>query len=172
MKNILNIILLLVCTVTYSQRITFEEVLALKNKDEIKIKEYLVGNGWEILHEHYSKKYKFGDIRFAYDNKNPDREIPLFIKYFHREKKLTNNILEFEVCKKEIFDDYLAQFKLLDYVLIDTKADSNQTIETYKNATATILIKIFPVENYFGRKQTFYTFVIKDNNFKEKKIKN
>ena len=171
MKNIIIIILLLTCSVTYSQRITFGEVLALKNKDEIEIKEYLTRKGWEILHEHYTEKHKFGDIRFAFDNKNSDREIPLFIKYYHREKKIVNNIIEFEVCKKEIFEEYLTQFKLLNYILIETKVDINQTVETYKNETTTILIKILPVENYYGRKKTFYTFVIKDNNFKEKKIK-
>lgn len=76
------------------------------------------------------------------------------------------NRIEFEISKKTIFDEYLKQFKALDFKLIATKTDLNQTVETYKNETTEIQIKIIPVANYYGKQQTFYKFYITNNNYK------
>ncbi len=171
MKNILTILFLLIFSISFSQNITFEEILNLKSKNQSEVKKYLKNKDWEIMHQHYSKELKFGDIRFSFDNKNPDRQIPLFITFYHEANDFTKNRIEFEISNKEKFDKYLIQFKSLDFKYVDTKNDVNQTVETYQNETTTIQVTIMPVENYYGKQQTFYKFYIIDNNYKRTEYK-
>ncbi|MCL9807446.1 hypothetical protein NAT51_18105 [Flavobacterium amniphilum] len=166
MKNKLFILFFFVFSVSFSQNITFVKVLNLKNKSLSEVKKYLKDENWEIMHYHFSKEHKFGDIRFSFDNKNPDRQIPLFITFYYEGQDLMKNRIEFEISKKEIFDEYLAQFKTLDFKLTGSKTDRNQTVETYKNDTTTINVKTIPVANYYGKQQTFYKFYITDNTYK------
>ncbi|WP_396218616.1 hypothetical protein, partial [Flavobacterium sp.] len=65
----------------------------------------------------------------------------------------------------EKFDKHLTEFKSLDFDYITTIVDANQTKEFYKNNSTTIEVIIMPVNNYFGKQQTFYTFNIFDNSF-------
>ncbi len=171
MKYKLIILFLFVFTISFSQNMTFEKILSIKNKNLSEVKKYLKNENWEIMHEHFSKQFKFGDIRFSFDNKNPNREIPLFITFYYEANDLVKNRIEFEISNKTIFDDFLNQFKSLDFKFINSKSDVNQTIETYKNETTTVEVKIIPIENYYGKQQTFYKFYIIDNNYKQTEYK-
>jgi hypothetical protein len=117
------------------------------------------------MHQHYSKEEKFGDIRFAFDNKSADRQIPQYITFYHQNEKKENNRIQLQVLNKEKFDKHLTEFKSLDFDYITTIVDANQTKEFYKNNSTTIEVIIMPVNNYFGKQQTFYTFNIFDNSF-------
>jgi hypothetical protein len=150
---------------SFSQNMTFVDILSLKDKNKSEVIKFLNEYNWEIMHKHYSKEEKFGDIRFAFDNKSIDRQIPQYITFYHQNEKKENNRIQLQVLNKEKFDKYLTEFKSLDFEYITTIMDANQTKEIYKNNTTTIEVIIMPVNNYFGKQQTFYTFYIFDNSF-------
>lgn len=165
MKNKFLILFLFIFFSTFSQNMSFVDILSLKDKNKTEVIKYLKKNNWEILNKHYSKEHKFGDIRFAFDNKNTDKQIPQYLTFYHQNEKKENNRIQLEVLNKEKFDKYLNELKSLDFKFIITKVDANQTKEIYKNKTTTIEVIIMPVDNYFGKQQTFYTFYITDNSF-------
>lgn len=165
MNNKFLILFLFIFFSAFSQNMSFVDILSLKDKNKTEVIKYLKKNNWEILHKHYSKEHKFGDIRFAFDNKNTDRQIPQYLTFYHQNEKKENNRIQLEVLNKEKFDKYLNELKSLDFKFIITKVDANQTKEIYKNKTTTIEVIIMPVDNYFGKQQTFYTFYITDNSF-------
>lgn len=165
MKRIISLLFILASSVSFSQNVTLEEVIGLKNKNLLEVKNYLKDRNWEIMHEHFSKKLKFGDIRFSFDNENPDREIPLYLTFYHEANEMTKNRVEFEVTSKEKFDSYLTELKSSNFSLINSKTDVNQTVDTFKDEFTTIEVKTIPVENYYGKQVTFYKFYILDNNY-------
>lgn len=165
MKYKLALLIALFFSVSFAQSITLEEVLALKNKNKVETKDYLTTKNWEMMHDHYSEEFKFGDIRFSFDNKNPDRQLPVCIGFYYEGDDLTKNRIIFETSSKDKFDDFVVQFTALDFKLINSKSDVNQTTETFKNETATIEATIMPVENHDGSQKVFYKFYITDNNY-------
>lgn len=167
MKQIISLLFILISSVSYSQSITLEEVLELKNKNHREVKKYLQDRNWKIMHEHFSKELKFGDIRFSFDDANPDREIPLYITFYHEANEITKNRVEFQVTSKEKFDSYVSQLKSSNFNVISSTTDANQTVDTFKDEFTTIEMKTIPVENYHGKQVTFYKFYLLDTNYKK-----
>ena len=70
---------------------------------------------------------------------------------------------------QEVFDSYLNQLKELNFKVVSSKTEKNITIESYKNETTIIEVKIRFVENHFGKQRTFYSFYITDTNYTQTK---
>lgn len=168
MKHYITALLLFFFTLSFSQNIDFEDILNIKTKNASEVKEFLLNKNFKIAQEHYSKEMKFGDILFLSQNKQ-DNEIPTSIAFYYEGNDLTKNRINFEMNNQEVFDRYLNQLKELNFKVVSTKTEKNITIESYKNETTTIEIKIRFVENHFGKQRTFYSFYITDTNYTQTK---
>lgn len=171
MKHIFSLFFILTFSCVFSQNLTLEEIVNLRNEQFKDVKKLLLNKNWEIMHEHYSNEYKFGDIRFAFDKNNIDKQMPTYITLYHESNEISKNRIEFSLLNKEKFDSYLAQLKTSDFKYVNSKLDVNYTTEIYKNATTTIEVQTMPVENYYGKQQTFYSFLIIDSNYKKTEYK-
>jgi hypothetical protein len=164
MKKIITLLLLITFSTGFSQNQTLSEILELKKKNKSEVKEYLLDKNWKVMHDHYSEEMKFGDIRFAYGNSNPDKQTPEYVNFYHQGDELVNNRIEYVVSDTAKFDLLLGQIKSSGFKFISTKDDINQVTEIYQNETTTIEVKTKPADDYFGI--SFYTFYITDNNYK------
>ena len=170
MKSVIIVFFVLFnCSSSFSQNLTFKEILELRNQNYSFAKKELKAKNWGLGHEHFSEEMNFGDLQFLYDNNNVDKQARSSLTFFHSSNDLSKNRIQFVVLNEKSYNDYLRQLKSLDFKFIESKNDVNQTVEVYKNSKSVVKVIVMPVENYFGRQQTFYTFYITDIAFQPTK---
>lgn len=125
-----------------------------------KAKEYLISNNWKIMADRYSKEFRFGDMRFANQNENQDKQNVLYINFYFDSDQIAQNRIEFRTFQKEKFDLYLDELKLSNFKYIASKSDENQSSEIYKNESTTVEVKTFPYNQ-----KVLYTFYIIENSY-------
>jgi len=169
MKNLFIIYCFFILSPAFSQNLKLEDLLLLQKKTHSEVKKYLVNKGWKIMHEHYSDEKKFGDIRFSFNNDSKDTSAASYLTFYYEGKLISQNRIEFEMLKRQSFDLYLSDFEHEGFKYEQTKKDLNQSTDIYNNNSVNIEATIMPVKNYYGKEQTFYTFLIIDKKFEKKK---
>ena len=162
MKTLLNLILVLSLSNSFSQNLTLDELISLRKKQIASVEEYLNAKNWNFLSAAQPYETTLGDVVFVYKKNEYDDSAQAFIKYFYNDDFSTVRV-NMQVARKEIYNLYLARIKSLGCKLIKSSIEDNEIIKIYKGATTTILVTIATQKDEFESTKTFYNFFIVEN---------
>lgn len=155
MKN-LYIILLFINFTGYSQNISLDEIISIKNKNLQDVKNLLIPKGWYIFSELEPTKSESGKFVFAvkseWKNKHQDfSTYESFIEYhFTLDSKVDK--INYNTGSKKAYKAILKRLEVLNYKKISNKNEIKSNIMIFSNEKN--LVKIEIINN--ARVKNFY----------------
>ena len=139
MKNKFLILLLCSC-LSYSQNLSFEEFLSLKNKNAVEANFFLNGKGWHLFSELEPELDKQGIVVFKMQEEKSNRD------FWHGEtlmecrsyKNANVSELKFITASEEIFRLYVNHIKRSNYKVVSSSSNNKVKSYTYQNDKLTI----------------------------------
>ncbi|MBS1580558.1 MAG: hypothetical protein JST29_13070 [Bacteroidetes bacterium] len=160
MKKVLFFLALSIFTFKiYSQNITLDEVINLRNKDVTDVEEYLTNKNWTLLNAKEGYGTTMASIGFAYNKSSYDDRAESFIKYYYSDETETKRI-SWQINRKDKYSILLGQLKAKGVTLLNTKVKDGSIIKYYQGKTLTFVVSIDTDTDYIETKTTYNIFII------------
>lgn len=162
MKTIFTIFSLLFFSLSFSQNLTINELISLREKHFTEVTEYLMNKNWEYGNENNPNGKTMGNISYSFDKQNSKSENVYFLSFYYLNN--SPNRLEFQTLQNEKYRLYIAQMKSLGLKKIYSKKEKNKSTEIYQGKKVSIKASIeTEKDNDIGQK-TYYFFLVLSNN--------
>lgn len=146
----------------YSQNITLDDAINLRNKDVTGVEEFLTDKGWTLLSAKEQNETSMASIGFAYNKTSYDDRAESFIRYLYSESTETKRI-SWQINRKEKYSIVLGQLKAKGVTLINTKVKDGSIIKYYQGKSLTFEVSINTDTEYYGDTKTTYNIFIVTN---------
>jgi hypothetical protein len=134
MKNVLLFLVFYSC-LNYSQNLSFDEFLSLKNKNTVEVNLFFKGKGWHLFSELKPQLDKQGIIVFKMEKQKSNVNFwngeTLIECYSYKNANVSK--LRFTTASKEIFNSYLTHIKKLNYKVVSSSIKDKVNNYTYQN---------------------------------------
>lgn len=162
MKRNLTYLFLLISIMVNAQKISLDDLIALRKKDIVAVEENLTSKGWSLLKSSESIDGDFAQVTFAYNKSAYDDKADSFIDYYDS-SHLNLKRIKVQVHKTEDYNSLLARIKSIGFKLIDSNVKEGEIIKFYQGATTTIQVKISTDKDESNSTYTIYTLLIVSN---------
>lgn len=149
-------------TQSYSQNLSFDQVLNLRKNNLAQVEEYLSSRGWSFLEGAASTDSTLASATFTYKRSTYEDKAESFLLFVSSSDNSSNRV-RLQVVKKDIYELYLARIKALGCKLIKSEIVDGGIIKVYQGATTTIKINILTDKDEDYSTKTAYLFFILDN---------
>ncbi len=152
MKNrILLLVFTLITFNSFSQKLSFSEVLKLREMSIGQVEEYLTSRGWGLTEEIEESQYSRAMNVFSFGDES-------FISYYFSTEGV--GLISVGFYKREEYSQYLAEIKKIGCDMVDSRMEDGDIVKYYSNASLYFKIITSTTENSFGEKSTFFSILI------------
>jgi hypothetical protein len=149
-------------TQSYSQNLSFDQLLSLRKNNLAQVEEYLSSRGWSFLEGTASTDSTLASANFTYKRSTYEDKAESFL-LFVTSSDNTSNRIRIQVVKKDIYELYLARIKALGCKLIKSEIVDGTILKVYQGATTTIKINILTDKEEDYSTKTIYNFFLAGN---------
>lgn len=160
--TVLVLTLLFTNLISFSQNLSFDQILSLRKKSLATVEEYLTSNNWNFYDATEPEYGTLGKAIFSYKMSTFDDKAESFLYYYYSSTTGTKRI-DVQVVKKDIYNVYLSRIKALGCKLIKSEIKNGQIEKTYQGATTTITVSVATSKDDYYSTSTYYHFFIVDN---------
>lgn len=149
MKKYLLIIIFIFCNQLFSQNLTIDELINLRDSNISSVEEFLSGKQWKLIKSEEPTERNFGSIMFAYNKSDYDNSATSFVRYIYSNTSYTRRI-GIQINSLEKYNSYLSRIKqVIGCKLISTKINDDGILKVYGCKGITFMVKVKSTSNYY-----------------------
>lgn len=152
---------MLLSITSYSQNVTFEEVLKLSKFNLTKVEEYLGNKGWNYAGTSvdYGKEF----VVFNYGKSAFSDAAQSFILYKEGPPD-GRNILIFQLNNVQRYNSIVSRLGSLKFKYYDSKVENGKIIKGYLREGCILLVTVSTGKDHFDSTRTLYSFTLMTEN--------
>ncbi|MFV0150266.1 hypothetical protein OBJ95_06600 [Empedobacter falsenii] len=132
MRKILLIITIILSQSSYSQNISFEEIVNLRSKSIGYIDDILLEKEWELIDSEYEDQAGYRQIVYGYNLNHFDLLNTEYLLVFEISNNIENNKITFQTSDKKVYLEYLNNIKSKGK-LFHSRIEDKNVVKFYRN---------------------------------------
>lgn len=162
MQKVYILLLCLFSFSIYSQTITLDDIVYVRDKDIATVEEYLSKRDCKLISVNEPADGNMGEIIFAYKKNQFTDDANAFIIYYYSDITKTKRIV-MQVNGNILYNSFLNRIKSLGLKLIDSKVVDGEIIKTYQGKTTTVVVNVAILKDSDGITNNQYFFNFRSN---------
>lgn len=142
-KNLQILILLFITNFTFSQNLTFDELISFRKKQITEINDFMLTKGWSF---NDTKTYEDGSksVFWSYNGQNHDSSNYWLTVYLNEELQ---DGIKYQTISSTTFNSIKLRIKQLGYKLTESRIEDKGLVSVYETETNKVLLKTMSRES-------------------------
>jgi len=145
----IHVMFVLMQSIIYSQNLTMNEIINIKNNDLVFAEEYLTTHGWEFLNAQQPSITNMGVATFSYKKDEMSSRAESFITYIYSDSSDRRRLL-IQISNQAKYNEYTKSIKSFGCKVISSKIENGEIVKTYRGNTLTFVLKSGVSKNVYS----------------------
>ncbi len=144
---------------SFSQKVSIDEIIALRIKSLANVEEYLTVKGWQLTEANEPIDGRLGWATFAYEKSSISDKALSFITYYYDNNSSIFNRINIQVNSSSVYSSFISRLKTLGYKVSSSNVSEGKIVKIYKGKNITIEVKIGTHQDDLVTKTTYQFFI-------------